>query len=377
MVSGVWHLAPTSGHNPLMLIGRIVDEIAALGPMRFDRFMEIALYDPEGGFFGSGRLRSHRTGDFLTSPEVSPLFGETLARFVVAERDRIGHLDAVVDCGAGSGSLLAALLPGLDGTGGVAVEKSPGARESLRERLPGVGVLDSLDEFPGGRHGVIVANELVDNLPAAVAVRVDGGWVEEAVTSEGGQLVATHVAARPGVAAWAERHAPGLPEGSRVEVQLAAAAWLRSALVSLRAGSVVVIDYGDTSDGLSGRRASGTVRTYRAHHLGPDPLLEPGSTDITMDVDFSALAAVVEECGATVEYSSQADFLTRWGLRDRLTDLRHRELEAARGSDTMERLMLRSRVTEAETLLHPRGLGDFRVLVARKSLPAARFPLPA
>jgi len=126
-----------------------------------------------------------------------------------------------------------------------------------------------------------------------------------------------------------------------------------------------------------GRRASGTVRTYRAHHLGPDPLLEPGSTDITMDVDFSALAAVVEECGATVEYSSQADFLTRWGLRDRLTDLRHRELEAARGSDTMERLMFRSRVTEAETLLHPRGLGDFRVLVARKSLPAARFPLSA
>ena len=203
MASGIWYLAPASGHNPLMLIGRIVDEIAALGPMRFDRFMEIALYDPEGGFFGSGRLRSHRTGDFLTSPEVSPLFGETLARFVVAERDRIGYLDAVVDCGAGSGSLLAALLPGLDGTAGVAVEKSPAARESLRERLPGVGVLDSLDEFPGGRHGVIVANELVDNLPAAVAVRVDGAWVEEAVTFEGGQLVATQIAARPGVAAWA------------------------------------------------------------------------------------------------------------------------------------------------------------------------------
>ena len=76
------------------------------------------------------------------------------------------------------------------------------------------------------------------------------------------------------------------------------------------------IDYGDTGPGLAPRRAEGTLRTYRRHHLGPDPLLEPGGTDITVDVDFGALAAVAEEEGAAVEVLSQAAFLERWGLRD-------------------------------------------------------------
>jgi SAM-dependent MidA family methyltransferase len=88
-------------------------------------------------------------------------------------------------------------------------------------------------------------------------------------------------------------------------VQLAAGVWLRSALDWLETGAIVVIDYGDTSDGLRPRRAAGTIRTYRAHHLGPDPWLEPGATDITMDVDFSA-SATWPGGGASVRYSSQA-----------------------------------------------------------------------
>ena len=349
-----------------MLTDRIAAEIADRGPMYFDRFMEIALYDPDEGFFGSGRLRSHRTGDFLTSPEVSPLFGETLARFVVGEAGRVGGLDAVIDCGAGSGSLLAAALPHLGDVATVAVEVSPAARHALASTLNGTRVVASLDEVGAQTRGVIIANELLDNLPAAVALRSADGWLEEAVTVEDGRLRAAPVPARSDVAAWAARHAADVPSGSRVEVQLAAGEWLRAALGMLGAGAVVVIDYGDTGAGLADRRAEGTMRTYRAHHLGPDPLLEPGATDITMDVDFSALLAVAESSRATTEYTTQAEFLTRWRLRDRLSVLRHQELEAARGEATMERLQLRSRVTEAETLLHPRGLGDFRVLVARK-----------
>lgn len=349
-----------------MLIDRIAAEISATGPMYFDRFMEVALYDPGDGFFGAGRLRSHREGDFLTSPEVSPLFGETLAGLVAAERDRIGALDAVIDCGAGSGALLAALIGAIPDAPSYAVEVSPAARESIQARVPGVIVVGALAEIPGSLRGVIIANELVDNLPAAVAVRTDDGWEEEAVGVGGIGLMPVRVPIRPEVAAWAKRNAPGLPPGARVEVQLAAGAWLRSALDRLEAGAVVVIDYGDTSAGLLPRRTEGTIRTYRAHHLGPDPLREPGATDITMDVDFSALGEAAAEAGAAVEYSSQAAFLTRWGLRDRLAETRHQELDAAREGRTMDRLVLRNRVTEAETLLHPRGLGDFRVLVARK-----------
>lgn len=351
------------------LIDKIASEIAAHGPLPFDRFMELALYDPDGGFFGSGGLRSHRGGDFLTSPEVSPLFGATLARFVAGERDRIGGLDAVVDCGAGSGSLLAGLVAELPGVTAVAVEVSPAARAAVAGRLPEVRVVGDLAEVAPLRRAVIIANELADNLPTAVAVRTADGWREEAVAVVGDRLGAVQVAARPDVAAWADRFAPGLPAGSRVEVQLAAARWLRAALQIIDAGAVVVIDYGDTAEGLRNRRAQGTVRTYRAHHLGPDPLLDPGATDITLDVAFDALAAVAVEAGAEVEYASQAEFLTSWGLRDRLAALRHSELESARSGAVMERLTLRNAVTEVETLLHPRGLGDFRVLVARK--PAA------
>lgn len=350
----------------MSLLDRIATEISATGPMYFDRFMEMALYDPGDGFFGAGRLRSHREGDFLTSSEVSPLFGETLARFVAGECDRIGPLDAVIDCGAGSGALLVGLIDEIPDLPAYAVEVSPAARESIQIRVSGVVVVGALDEIPERLRGVIIANELVDNLPAAVAVRTGDGWEEEAVAIGGTGLAPVRAPIRPEVAAWAERNAPGLPPGARVEVQLAAANWLRTALDRLAAGAVVVIDYGDTSDGLRPRRAQGTIRTYRAHHLGPDPLLEPGATDITMDVDFSALSEVAEEAGAAVEYWSQAAFLTHWGLRDRLGEIRHAELEAARAGRTMDRLVLRNQVTEAETLLHPRGLGDFRILVARK-----------
>ncbi|MDH3731696.1 MAG: SAM-dependent methyltransferase, partial [Acidimicrobiia bacterium] len=138
-----------------------------------------------------------------------------------------------------------------------------------------------------------------------------------------------------------------------------------SAWSALSAGSLLVIDYGGTAEELVPRRTQGTLRTYRAHHLGPDPLLEPGATDVTADVNFSALHGAAEAAGARVDILRQDDFLAGVGLRDHISELRRRELELARAGDEMERLRVRSQRTDAETLLHPRGLGDFRVMVAR------------
>jgi len=344
--------------------------IAAHGPVPFDEFMRIALYQPGEGFFASGPLRSHRTGDFLTSPEVSPLFGETLGRFAVAEAGRLGGggLD-VIEAGAGTGSLLRPLLDHLSGEGvavaAVAVEVSAAARERLAEVVPEAVIAASPAEVPAGRRGVVIANELLDNLPAPVAVRREGGWAERLVAADGGRLALVEAPARPEVADWAERHAGVVPEGGVVETQIEAAAWLAEAIGALEAGAVVVIDYGDTAEGLASRRVEGTIRTYRGHHLGPDPLEAPGTTDITMDVDFGALAAAAEAAGAEVEVVTQARFLAEWGLGERLLGLRERELRLARDGDPMERLRVRDLRTGGETLLHPRGLGDFRVLVAR------------
>jgi SAM-dependent MidA family methyltransferase len=341
---------------------RIRDSIESNGPMPFEEFMDLALYEADGGFFGSGKLRSEKAGDFLTSPEVSDLFGETLARYVKRERDRIGDPFQVVEVGAGSGSLIRPILRSIDLEAWV-VEASPAARDSLRSIVPAQRVRT---ELPERVRGVIIANELIDNLPMALAQRVDGVWRERWVGLDGAGLALVDANPRADVVQWLGDYGGDVPDGGWVEVQLAARDWLRDALLRLDAGSVVLFDYGDTAENLLPRRQDGTLRTYRAHHLGPHPLDEPGETDITADVNFTALVAAAEATGATVELWRQDDFLTDLGLRDRLSQLRHSELEATRGGDEMERLRLRTRRTEAETLLHPRGLGDFRVLVARK-----------
>jgi SAM-dependent MidA family methyltransferase len=347
---------------------RLVERIRQEGPLRFDELMRVALYDPEAGYFATGPLRSEKAGDFLTSPEVSPLFGETIARFVDAEAGRIGARPVdVVEVGAGSGSLLRPLLDALEvSVRARAVEVSAAARVRLAARVPAAAVLSSLDAVEGRLRGVIVANEVADNLPAALAVRRGRGWAERLVAVVGDTLAWAEGPPRPEVGAWAERFAGPVAEGGQVEVQLAAGAWMRHLVGLLEAGAVLVFDYGDAGEGLAPRRAEGTLRTYRGHHLGPDPLAEPGATDITMDVDVAALAAAAEEAGAEVEVLAQAAFLERWGLTERLAALRREELALARSRREMECLQVRSRITDGEALLHPRGLGDFRVVVARK-----------
>jgi SAM-dependent MidA family methyltransferase len=333
---------------------RIIDEIASTGPMPFERFMEISLYDPQG-FFGGGKLRSDKGGDFLTSPEVSTLFGSALGRYVEQVRHRIGDPFRFVEAAAGSGSLLRPLLSVID-VDALAVEASPAAREAL------AGVAPVSEEMPGSVRGVIVANELLDNLPMALAQRTGYRWRERWVGTEDNELVFVDAPPRSEVMEWLDIYAGPVPDGGWVEVQLAARQWVANAIASLEAGSLLLIDYGDTAEGLLPRRQDGTLRTYRAHHLGPHPLDEPGETDITADVNFTALL----DLHPRARLHRQDDFLTGLGLRERLSELRREELEAARSGNEAERLRLRTLKTEVETLLHPRGLGDFRVLEVEK-----------
>lgn len=344
----------------MTLLDRIREEIESRGPMPFDRFMELALYDAESGFFGSGPLRSTKSGDFLTSPEVSPWFGRTLAKAVGAPR-------TLIEVGAGSGSLIAPLVEALPNRPQriVAVDASPAARLALADH--GFETAERLAEVGGPVHGAIVANELLDNLPMRIGTRAGQGWMERWIGLDRDQLVMVEGPARPDTVEWLEAYAGPVPEGGVVEVQLEAAAWLTSAIEMIHEGKVIVIDYGATAEELAPRRSIGTLRTYRAHHLGPDPLLEPGATDITADVNFTALADIASATGAEVRLMRQDDFLVAHGLRSVMDDLRRRELELARGDDAMARLAVRSELRDAETLLHPRGLGDFRVLVVEIS----------
>jgi len=383
--------------------------------MPFEEYMAACLYDPEFGFFTSGPLRSVKEGDFLTSPEVSPWFGRMIARFVAREQERTGaDRFLVVEVAAGSGSLLRPLMealeshphaagevpgPAVDDDGGRmasglphavgetrrsvgddaegagsgspaydfhAVEASPAARESLIGLLDPDNVHASFDDLPERFHGVIIANELLDNLPCALAIRSGDGWIERWVGATDDRFGFVTAPARPEVVQWCDAYAGNVPEGGMLEVQLAATQWAAAALSHLEGGALVVFDYGGTAEELEPRRTQGTLRTYRRHHLGPDPLLEPGATDVTVDVNFTAILAAAESVGAHVSLHRQDDFLADFGLRGVIRELRHRERELAGDGTGMERLIVRAEATDAETLLHPRGLGDFRVLVARR-----------
>jgi len=390
-----------------VLAAKLRARIAADGPMPFEQYMAACLYDPDGGFFTTGPLRSVKDGDFLTSPEVSPWFGRTLGSFIESQVASQKSQDPflVVDVGAGSGSLLKPLMSHLASpTGGGAerseaegvkpvsrprsdpppgpngpdsplrgeqyefhaVEASPAARQALVGLLDPDHVHETIDDLPERFDGVIIANELLDNFPVALAVRSADGWVERWVGATETAFELVTAEARPEVVAWCHAYAGKVQEGGMVEVELAATDWVSAILDRLERGALVVVDYGGTAEELEPRRTQGTLRTYQRHHLGPDPLLEPGATDVTVDVNFTALIAAAEAAGASVDLYRQDDFLAGLGLRDVVKDLRRRELDLARGDDAMGRLKVRSEATDARTLLHPRGLGDFRVMVARK-----------
>lgn len=343
---------------------RLLAHIESHGPIPFDVFMAECLYG-QGGFFATSQLRSEKAGDFLTSPEVSHHFGAAIGRWVETHRSNMGEPFSLIEIGGGSGSLLKSIATVSPRVNDVwAVEVSPAARTMLSSRTSAK-VVSDLDELPIGLRGVAVANELIDNLPMAIAQMTERGWRERWVGVEGESLAFVDADPRPRVSTWLNSYAGEVDEGGWVEVQLDASRWLGDLAVHLAEGAILLIDYGDTAENLIPRRRDGTLRTYRAHHLGPHPLDEPGATDITADVNFSALIGEAQRLGLQATLHRQDDFLASLGLRAAISDLRQRELALAREGDHTQRMAIRSERSDLETLLHPRGLGDFRVLEIR------------
>lgn len=307
-------------------------------PLRVDEFVEAALYDPEDGFYGSGRGRPGRRGDFLTSPEVGPLFGAVLASALEGWWREAGEPPTftVVEAGAGAGTLARAVLaakPEVPLTY-VAVERSAPLRSSHPE---GVASRSSLPEEPFV--GVVVANELLDNLPFRL-LDPDG---EVFVTASGEEVL------RPCELT--------LPAQGRIPAQEAAAAWLAEARQRLVEGRVVVIDYGSDTAELERRPWGEWVRTYRAHGPGGPPFADPGTQDITCEVAWDQLAAVA----LPTRRRPQADALVAWGIEELVEEGRRTWAGRASVAD-LEAMTARSRVREAEALLDPAGLGRFDVV---------------
>jgi SAM-dependent MidA family methyltransferase len=367
--------------EPTALHQALVERIHRHGPLPFSAVVEAALYDPDHGFFGSGSGSPGRRGDFLTSPEVGPLFGAVLARALDTWWEDLGRPDpfVVVDAGAGTGSLAVAVLaarpvcaPALHY---VLVERSPALRARHGEHLPlappatslgvpGAGdgpVVVSLAELPATPFvGVVVANELLDNLPFDLLQRTADGWGEVLIGLDEatGGLVRHVVPAAEAAADAGERLVPGASDGAVVPWQRQAGEWVRDALAVIELGRMVVIDYAvDHTAELAARPMSEWLRTYRGHERADDPLAGVGTADITVEVCLDQLAHLA---GPSTSVSSQDEFLRRHGI-DELVDEGRRIWEERAHLGDLDAIRGRSRVREAEALLDPTGLGAFRV----------------
>jgi SAM-dependent MidA family methyltransferase len=213
----------------------------------------------------------------------------------------------------------------------------------------------SLSELPAGPFdGVVLANELLDNVPFGLLHYGEGGWHEVRVGHDIDEVL---VPAARAVAAEADSLVEDAPDEARIPLQRRAAAWVRAAIACLRRGRVVVVDYADTTPSLARRPWTEWVRTYRAHGRGGHPLADLGRQDITCEVAVDQLARV----RAPVGDRPQAEFLTAHGL-DELVDAARRAWEAGAARGGLASLAARSRLTEAAALTDPAGLGAFRVL---------------
>jgi SAM-dependent MidA family methyltransferase len=364
--------------NPLGTV--LHRRLRADGPLRFDDWMAAVLYDEAGGFYASGGRAGARAGDFLTSPEVGPLFGAVLGAAVDTWWDAQGQptVFQVAEIGAGPGTLGAAVRLAAPRCAAALewwlVEPTAqrvrhterlGARDGLsgpRRAEPGVVELVAMPSVPSGvTCDAVVANELLDNLAVRILERTSAGWDEVWVAADGsdgeGRFVEHLVPVDPAEVASVQTLAAAVPVGGRVPLQHAAADWLRWALASARSGRVLVVDYADTTAGMAARGESSWLRTYAAHGRGTSPLDACGEQDVTCDVATDQLALVQPPSGDW----SQADFLHAHGIASLVDEGRRVWSERAHIGD-LAAIRARSRVREAEALCEPGGLGAHRVL---------------
>jgi SAM-dependent MidA family methyltransferase len=336
---------------------------AAGGWLPFDRLMELALYAPGLGYYAAGATKfgaAARGGDFVTAPELSPLFAQALARQVAPLLER--SAPRLLEFGAGSGVLARDLLAGLRGLG-VAIEDyaivdlSPDLRERQRGLL-GDQPVRWLESPPTEFEGVMLANEVLDAMPVTLFARRGGRVLERGVTQVRGTL---YIEERPAgeallaAVAALEAETGVLADGYASEIGLAARAWMASAAGWLRRGALLVIDYGfPRREFYHPQRRDGTLMCHFRHHAHGDPLWLPGANDITAHVDFSAVADAAHDAGLDVlGYTTQARFLLNCGL-----------LELVPAGDVRAAAAAQTLLSEAEmgelfkVLLLAKGLGD-------------------
>jgi SAM-dependent MidA family methyltransferase len=367
----------TTGHPEL--VAAISSEIIQSGPIPFVRFMELALYHPQYGYYmrqpdGADQERIGWSGDFYTSSDVYPILGRALA----AQARQMDELVScptpftIVEMGAGKGFLardcLAAIHAEQDDFASrvryVLIERSPAMRELQRRNLapwlskPGlVTWVDGIDALtPQSVTGLFFSNELIDAFPVH-RIQVTAKRTEELyVDYRDGRFVnCLKPLSTAALAHYLQELDTTWPEGYRTEVNLLAMDWMEQVARRMDRGFVLTIDYGHTAQDLYGpERKDGTFLCYFQQQTNEDPFIRVGEQDMTAHVDFSSLASVGEMHGLHVTgFTNQMSFLMGLGVEEMIGELEQESQE----------------LRAAIHLLKPNGMGStFKVLVQHKGI---------
>ncbi|HUQ44821.1 MAG TPA: SAM-dependent methyltransferase [Candidatus Limnocylindria bacterium] len=386
-VTDLDYSAPLPDSDP-DIVAKIGAEIRSGGPMTLARFMELALYDPERGYYtrapdapglagAAPPTGPGREGDFLTAPEGHPIFGWSVARHLASTWDALDRPVRFVvrEHGAGTGAMAAGILDGLRRDGSPlleairyqAIEASPARLDGLQDRLAEqglAGLLESATDRP--EEGAILANELLDALPVH---RVEGGangdLLESFVTVNEAGAFSTVLApaSTEALAARLEAEQIHLAPGQPAEICLSLDDWLATAAAPLARGSVLLIDYGYPATELYRPDRGSTLRAYHRHRVHADPFAAMGRQDLTAHVDLTAVERAAAAAGLDgLGRTTQATFLSDLGAGELLVALQ------SEPGITLERyLAARSALVR---MLDPRATGAFAVLAFGRGMPS-------
>lgn len=340
-------------------------KIADSGPISFAEFMSLALYYPGFGYYSAGMAKLGRDGDFITAPELSPLFSFTLANYVASVLPTLNKKN-LFEFGAGSGKMAAAILLRLEELNCLPeyyyiLDLSADLRERQASTIKALcpqllSRVVWLDKLPTHFTGIILANEVLDAMPVHIFHWHDKTLYERYIDWQNEQFwwidkLPTTMALR----AYLQSYLFDLPPSYISEANLAANEWVKALADCMESGEILLIDYGFTDpEFYHPQRNTGTLMCHYQHRAHSDPLLWPGLQDITTHVNFSQIGKAAVAAGFTVEeYDSQANFLVKYGL-----------LELAQHDDIVDQYQAAQALKQ---LLLPTEMGElFKVMRLKK-----------
>jgi SAM-dependent MidA family methyltransferase len=318
--------ADASAHSE-KLSALIRREIAGHGGwIPFERYMELALYVPGLGYYSAGAKKIGKDGDFITAPEISALYGQSIAQCAAEVMAQTGG--NILEFGAGSGKLAFDLLTELQQLNQLPknyfiLEVSADLRERQRTLLSALPAklfsrIQWIDKLLNNFNGLIIGNEVLDAMPTHLVAWNKSGIYERGVAIESEQFIFHDRALDKSSALFAVANQFDLSDGYVSEINLSAAGFIASLGAMLQQGVMLLIDYGfSAAEFYHPQRSMGTLMCHYRHHAHADPFYLPGLQDITGHVDFSAIAQAGEAAGLDVlGYTSQAQFLLGCGITD-------------------------------------------------------------